>query len=116
MQFHTPAEHTFNGEDPYDVELEIYYQTSEGDMAIVSVFFSLGPLDRIRFRSPLFDDLHLDEPGKGNMTVDEIDLSETFGDLDMSSLWQYEGSLTTPPCSRNVQWFLFNSPLSITSD
>jgi hypothetical protein len=30
MVFHTPAEHTFNGEAPYDVEMQIFFHAMNG--------------------------------------------------------------------------------------
>jgi carbonic anhydrase len=38
-RFHTPAEHAFSNGNPYDVEMEVFYEDEEKEQAIVSVFF-----------------------------------------------------------------------------
>ena len=30
--------------------------------------------------------------------------------------WRYHGSLTTPPCSEGVQWFLMKSPIRLDAE
>jgi len=111
MQFHTPAEHTFNGRDRMDVEVEIHYQDMFGNLAIVSVFMDRGGSGRI----DLTDYLGLSgEVGREHIIKDAIPLASLFDGLDTNSLWYYKGSLPYPPCTAGVEWYLFDSAFRIT--
>jgi len=61
MRFHTPAEHTFRGENKYDVELEIFFKNLFGDMAVVSIFFDKS--SGSTRRSAFLDELAMDATG-----------------------------------------------------
>lgn len=110
MQFHTPAEHTFNGGQKYDVEVEIMYQDVMGNPAVVSIFMDRGGSGRI----DLTDYLNLQGETGRSAILDNIPLSSLFDGLSENSLWYYKGSLTYPPCTAGVEWYLFDSPFRIT--
>jgi carbonic anhydrase len=114
FEIHTPSEHTFK-DAHYDVEIEILHIDLEGQEARVSIFF-----DRVaggNTASPLFTALNIApasepiviQPAK-SLPLQEILESVVSG----KNLFQYEGSLAYPPCTENVNWFVYNSPQPIS--
>jgi carbonic anhydrase len=119
FHFHAPAEHTING-GQYELELHIVHQMTEESaknaktqrkLAVVAVFFQLDTSNQA-VPHDFITALNL------NNTGSKIDLNmyQLLGDdlVDMTSFYAYKGSLTTPPCSELVNWYLFETPLKIT--
>jgi len=119
FHFHAPAEHTING-GQYELELHIVHQMTaesakiaktERKLAVVAVFFQLDT-------SPEAIPHDFISALKLNHTGSKINLNmyQLLGDdlTDMNQFYAYKGSLTTPPCSELVNWYLFETPLKIT--
>lgn len=47
-------------------------------------------------------------------TSNSIPVQTEIFKLNLDNLYYYQGSLTTPPCTENVHWFVVNSPLNIS--
>ena len=111
MSFHSPSEHTINGMQ-YDAELEILHQTQDGSQtAILSVLFS----SQMNIGSCLITDLGLSSfssmrsstQAAQSKTIALTPLGYYIGRI-MDSFYYYKGSLTTPPCTENIDWFIFS--------
>jgi len=50
-------------------------------------------------------------PAEFTMNMDKFMM-----ELDVSSYYSYEGSLTEPPCSEGVQWILVTKPQPMSAD
>lgn len=100
FHFHAPSEHTVEGVAA-PLEMHIVHQADDGTLAVLGVLFYLADEDNEAL-AEFFSNLpaaHEDITLNG-----EIDLSAI---LDLSSpLVSYGGSLTTPPCSEGVHWFV----------
>jgi carbonic anhydrase len=88
--------------------------TGNGTIAVVGFFFQLS---QFGYSTPLFDSVfqNLDDiasPGTYTKTG-PMDFSGLINHLNAHGIYQYNGSLTTPPCSENVAWYLSTEPLPL---
>lgn len=116
FHFHSPSEHTVDGKHA-DAEMHIVMKNEQnGKLVVFGVLFDKGEhnefLDAIQFDSaPAFgeDPVSLG-PGVG------VSVFEAFEDIFQNNHYQYQGSLTTPPCSEIVHWYVFMERSVITAE
>lgn len=110
--FHHPSENTIRNKY-LDMEVELLHRSAEGKLAIVSVLMS----EDLGFPNATLATLwqHLPmRPGQSQRITDMVDLA---GLLPADpGYWTYMGSLTTPPCTQGVRWFVFEQPISISRE
>jgi carbonic anhydrase len=127
---HTPSEHTFDGAK-VPLELQLFHrkefakltngEPSVGDMAVVAVGFAESKDEASPFLKSLIDGDLPDQRG-GTSTVNRnypsaLQFSELFRPVfaaqgETAGFWEYEGSLTQPPCTSGVRWFVRQQPLN----
>ena len=108
--FHAPSEHTINSRHA-GIEMHVVHQSPAGEFAVLG--FMIEPAAK---GWPAVDQLfeqfkHV--PNKG-------DTYQSFGAY-VSSLFPthhqwylYDGSLTTPPCTEGLKWFVLSEPSYIS--
>jgi len=103
---HTPSEHTSDGKD-FDMEIQFYHKSEAGKLLVLGVLCSVMPLTP---SSKFWEQLQaaMSEPA-------EVDPRGLFldPDYDTQRWFQYDGSLTTPPCDQEVQWVILGQQCSI---
>ena len=104
FHFHGKSEHTIDGKR-YDMVAHMVHQNPRTkQLAVVAVFFeegeSNGVLEKI-----------IDNVG-GTVQINP----EDFVPLETAHYYHYVGSLTTPPCSENVLWYLLKSPITASKE
>ena len=117
FHFHTPSEH-FIDKKQYDLELHLVHRSNEGYLCVVGVMFSYQG-DNARSNPSWIRDLW--EKSSENISKDAnnptfiglYDLTEFLP--ERKDIFYYQGSLTTPPCSEEVKWFLFTKEQEIDS-
>lgn len=102
FHFHAPAEHTID-DVHYDAELHLVHKRKVGSFAVVAVFFQVGAANAAFDK--VLDHLGDDE----EFTFDLLQLVPN--DL---AYYHYLGSLTTPPLSENVEWYILPAPLTLS--
>ncbi len=110
FHFHTPSEHLANGKH-YDMELHLVHKNDKGELAVVGIFFQIGKFNKTLQK--LIDNF----PKTENEPV--INKSITFNADEFlpsnQTYYHYFGSLTTPPCSENINWNIFKTPVQASS-
>jgi len=121
FHFHAPTEHTINGKH-FDLELHIVHQMTlesankaqtQRNLAVLGIMFELD-CESHASPHPFIDSLNLQEIGKDF----SLNMSDLLGDdlTDKMTYYAYKGSLTTPPCTESVNWYVLEKPLKITKD
>lgn len=105
LHFHSPSEHTVNG-NSFPVELHLVHQAESGSLAVIGVLITGGeenlPL------VPLISDI----PGKvGKQARLRLPIDPTTLLPADRRAYRYAGSLTTPPCTEGVTWLVMATPI-----
>ncbi|MDI7740612.1 carbonic anhydrase family protein [Lysinibacillus fusiformis] len=111
FHFHTPSEHQFNGQ-PYEMELHLVHQNESGELAVLGVMIQEGSMNE--YLQPVWAAL------QEEITEEDISLSEpvqlqTLLPKDQTFL-HYNGSLTTPPCTEEVEWIILEQPIELSQE
>ena len=113
---HFPSEHLVDGVRSR-AEMHLVHVDAAGEPKSV-VGVRIEPSSNVDAGSAYLDELpenliHFNDTSEieGIMTnpmsiIDEVD--------GLSSFWTYQGSLTTPPCSEGLRWFIPKQPLMVS--
>lgn len=109
VHFHAPAEHEVQGR-AYAMEAHFVNQDEAGNTAVVGVFFKPGEAN------PALAKIIAALPGAqaGKKLEDGFNVVGLLpGDR---GYYTYEGSLTTPPGTENVAWYILKTPLTVSEE
>lgn len=109
LRFHTPAEHVINGVQA-DAEIQLIHANNRGDIAVVAVPLMPGPRVNSMLRRVLENAPGV--PGESyygrNVGVNPLFLLPGRKDY-----FAYMGSLTRPPCTEGVRWYVMRTPMEV---
>mmetsp|Transcript_40554 Transcript_40554/g.90130 ORF Transcript_40554/g.90130 Transcript_40554/m.90130 type:complete len:388 (-) Transcript_40554:1854-3017(-) len=123
FHFHANSEHTIKGAW-YPLELHIVHVVPQSEMPGCPVSPGCLSVTGIMFKvsteveNPLLDvilDHASEREGVTNLLPKglDIDLQGLLPQGGKSAYYQYQGSLTTPPCSEGLLWHVFHTPVVI---
>ncbi len=111
FHFHTPSEHQVNG-NHYDMEVHLVHKTSDHLYVVVGIFMTKGK------HNPHIQKIWDRIPTEANKEVSYED--EHFNVVNLlpstKEYFHYSGSLTTPPCSETVSWFVLEHPIELSNE
>ena len=114
FHFHSAAEHTFQGKR-HDLELHVVHNLVDGPdhssyhmkAAVVGVVFAISNENH-----PFIEDLNPEDLEN----LQAADFNKLFVTEENKHYYHYKGSLTTPPCTDIVNWFLFKNVLPVRKE
>jgi carbonic anhydrase len=110
--FHHPSESAVKGKLT-DMEVHLTHRSADGKLAVVSVRLNEDVGNPSGVLATLWP--HLPTKAGASEKVTEMVNPGGFLPADRG-YWTYLGSLTTPPCTEGVRWFVFEQELSISRD
>jgi carbonic anhydrase len=111
FHFHTPSEHTINGKHA-PMEIHLVHQADDTSLAVIGVLVQEGK------HNSNFDQLikYLPNAPGEKKTHDSVDINIRVNVPKDLYAYHYIGSLTTPPCSENVQWLVLKNPVLMSGE
>ena len=110
FHFHAPSEHTLDGAS-YPLEMHLVHLDATGKPAVVVGVFIRAGKENAAFAAafrhlPAHDG---EEVAPAGETIDAGALLPAD-----KSFFTYEGSLTTPPCTEGVTWYVLKTPVEMS--
>ena len=110
FHFHKPSEEHLRGH-AYSMEAHLVHKNDKGELAVIAVLLRRGKTNA--FLAPIFD--HFPAIGSKESVVTDQSLNATELLPEDHSYFSFDGSLTTPPCSEHVRWFVLKTPVEIST-
>jgi len=108
FHFHTPSEEKIDGK-PYPINAHLVHKSADGKLGVVGIFFKEGK------ENAALKDIFSALPSSES----KVALKNKFNVADLlpSSIanYSYTGSLTTPPCSEEVSFFILKTPIEMSA-
>lgn len=106
FHIHTPSEHTINGK-AYPAEIHFVTKASDGRIAVIASFVEIGKENKAI--AAIEDDLT-------HHNNDQIQWVKQLLPNNMNKYYHYLGSLTTPPLTENVEWYVLSTPIQASKE
>ncbi len=111
FHFHTPSEHQLAAHN-FPMEGHLVHKNSHDELAVVGVFIEGG------HANPFFQTLVDHLPGHAG--EEQLVTGVQVNSMDLlpheTTLFNYSGSLTTPPCSEGVNWNVMSTPIQASAE
>ena len=110
FHFHSPSEHRIGG-IPSEMEMHFVHKNSKGQLAVIGVMLHEKAATENLFLKPLWQILprELHQKSEETPTLNLAKLLPVHKDY-----FHYAGSLTTPPCSQGVRWFVLKDAVTMS--
>jgi len=111
FHFHTPSEEQINGK-PYEMVWHLVHKSAEGKLGVVGVLVKQGK------RNDAINAIAANLPEEQGKEHAATGVSVNAANLLPSNRGYYHfmGSLTTPPCSEGVSWYVLKEPVEASTE
>lgn len=110
FHFHRPSEEKINGKT-FDMAAHLVHADEAGNLAVVAVLLQQGA------DNPFAHEVFKFFPAEKEKEVkhDDVTINVTGLLPADKGYYTFDGSLTTPPCSEGVTWFVLKHPTTVTA-
>ncbi|WP_227429617.1 carbonic anhydrase [Psychrobacter sp. I-STPA6b] len=109
FHYHTPSEHQIAGVN-YPAVIHFVHANDKEELAVIGVM--LNPTGENTALTKLIQTGIEATQAHNTITIHNVDINKLLP--TNSPYYHYSGSLTTPPCSEQVQWFVMTKPLAVS--
>ncbi|MDU4698169.1 MAG: carbonic anhydrase family protein [Paenibacillus sp.] len=111
VHFHSPSEHTLDGKH-FPLEGHFVHLAQNGRIAVIGVMFTVG--NHNDAFQQILDAAKLLPKEQGGVKIDHLKLTRLLP--HPFSYYHYLGSLTTPPLTENVEWYILTHSVQISRE
>jgi carbonic anhydrase len=119
FHFHRPSEERIHGK-AYDMVAHLMYRSSDGMVVGVAVLLKAGKpnetIQRIWEHMPTSESKVLPDFSHQEETIPGVEINPAGLLPKDVSYYTYIGSVTAPPCTEGVQWFVLKTPFDISPE
>lgn len=108
FHFHAESEHTIDNKH-YPLEGHFVFKAQDGRLAVIGVMYQVGGSNPAA--QAVIDDL---EAKDGKQPQPSIDIAALMP--AKHGYYHYLGSLTTPPLTENVEWYVLPTPVTMSKE
>jgi carbonic anhydrase len=118
LHFHRPSEEYIAGK-PFDMVAHLMYQTTEGKVVGVAVLLKAGnpnlTIQQIWDHMPKTESKVLTDYSHQEQEIAGVEINPAGLLPDDVGYYTYMGSVTAPPCTEGVRWYVLKNPVDISA-
>ena len=111
FHFHKPSEEKINGKGA-DMVAHLVHKNADGNLAVVAVMLKTGHANKLV--ETLWKNLPAEKERETAVEGVQVNAADLLP-AKKAGYYTFTGSLTTPPCSEGVTWFVLKTPTSISN-
>lgn len=106
--FHSPSENKI-GDKAFDMEMHLVHKNDAGELAVVGVMLKAGGDNNVL--APVWAAMPKDV-NKETVLTAQLNAQDLLP--KNQSFYHFKGSLTTPPCTEGVEWFVMKDAVQVS--
>jgi carbonic anhydrase len=119
FHFHRPSEEYIHGK-PYDMVAHLMYQTGDRKVVGVAVLLKAGSanatIQQIWRHMPRTESKVLTDFSHEEEEIAGVDINPAGLLPHDTAYYSYVGSVTAPPCTEGVTWYVLKTPVEISAE
>ncbi len=108
FHFHTPSENNIDGKS-FPLEAHFVHLDKDNNIAVLALMFEEGEANANLAK--IWEKMPLKANEKNSIILEDI---ASVLLPSQREYYRFNGSLTTPPCTEGVRWFVLKTPVSIS--
>jgi carbonic anhydrase len=111
FHFHRPSEERIGGKG-YDMVAHLVHQSADGKSAVVAVMLKTGAANSLV--AQIWE--HMPKTKGGEEAVPGVTIDPAALLPRDRGYYTYVGSLTAPPCTEGITWYILKTPVEVSAD
>jgi carbonic anhydrase len=117
FHFHRPSEEYVHGK-PFDMVVHLMYQSGTGEVVGVAVLLKAGrpnaTIGQLWQHMPKTESRVLTDFSHEEQEIARVDINPAGLLPNKVAYYTYMGSLTAPPCTEGIRWYVLKTPVEIS--